>query len=125
MKQLHRNKRKFFYAKLNDVDMEEYIDPDGNRTGQYYPVRKAPIEMWGNISTPTGFANVEKFGSIVSYDIEITLEDPNTPIDETTVLWVYTNPEQDEPFDFMVRRVARSLNSATLQCAQAKVNNNA
>ena len=25
MKQLHRNKRKFFYAKLNDVDMEELI----------------------------------------------------------------------------------------------------
>lgn len=121
MKQLKRNKVRFYYSKLNSEEREEYIDPMGNRTGQYYPARTEPVEVWGNISIPTGFANVEKFGNIVSYDINITLEDPNIPIDETTVLWVYTDPNKGEPFDFMVRRVARSLNSATLQCAQAKV----
>lgn len=121
MKQLKRNKIRFYYAKLNSNERAEYIDPMGNRTGQYYPVRTEPVEAWGNIAPPTGFANVEKFGNIVSYDINITLEDPKTPIDETTVLWVYTDPNQGEPFDFMVRRVTRSLNSATLQCAQAKV----
>lgn len=121
MKQLKRNKVRFYYAKLNSTERVEYIDPDGNRTGQYYPARMEPVEIWGNVSAPSGFANVEKFGSIVSYDINITLEDPNTPIDEETVLWVYTDPLKGEPFDFEVRRVARTLNSATLQCAQANV----
>lgn len=131
MKQLKRNKRKFYYA-INDPDAkaEEIIDENGYRTGEYYPIRIDPVEVWGNISIPTGFANIEKFGNIVSYDIVITMEDPNTPINESCVLWVYNNPNNTdengnpEPWDFMVRRVARSLNSVTLQCAQAKVKYN-
>lgn len=122
MKQLKRNKQKFYYALENpDEAVEEIVDENGYPTGEYVPRRLEPIEIWGNISVPTGFANIEKFGSIVSYDIVITLDDVNTPIDTTSVLWVYTNPNNDEPWDFMVRRVARSLNSVTLQCAEAKV----
>lgn len=124
MKQLLRNKQKFYYA-LSDNELEEVLDEQGQGTGEYAPKRLTPIEVWGNISVPTGFTNIEKFGSIVSYDIVITLEDKDTPINDNTVLWVYTDPEKNEPWDFMVRRVARSLNSATLQCAEAKVTYNA
>ena len=131
MKQLKRNKQRFYYALENTDDLvEEILDENGQGTGEYAPKRLDPIEVWGNIATPTGFTNIEKFGNIVSYDIVITLEDRDTPINESTVLWVYTNPNNvddngnAEPWDFMVRRVARSLNSATLQCAQAKVNYN-
>ena len=125
MKQLKRNKQRFYYALLDTEDLvEEILDENGQGTGEYAPKRLDPIEVWGNIAVPTGFTNIEKFGNIVSYDIVITLEDKDTPINESTVLWVYTNPNEDEPWDFMVRRVARSLNSATLQCAQAKVNYN-
>ena len=125
MKQLLRNKRRFYYA-LNDPEdlAEEILDENGQGTGEYAPNRLEPVEVWGNISIPTGFANIEKFGNIVSYDIVITLEDVETEINESSVLWVYTNPNEDEPWDFMVRRVARSLNSATLHCAQAKVDYN-
>lgn len=125
MKQLKRNKQRFYYALLDTDDLvEEILDENGQGTGEYAPKRLEPIEVWGNIATPTGFTNIEKFGNIVSYDIVITMEDKDTPINENSVLWVYTNPNEDDPWDFMVRRVARSLNSATLQCAQAKVNYN-
>lgn len=121
MKQLLRNKQRFYYALENsETQYQEVLDDEGQGTGEYYPIRLNPVECWGNISTPTGFANIEKFGNIVSYDIQITLEDVNTPITTTTVLWVYNDPET-EPWDFMVRRVAKSLNSVTLECAQAKV----
>ena len=122
MRQMKRNKQKFYYANLDtDTQVEEILDDNGQGTGEYSPMRLEPIAVWGNISTPTGFANIEKFGNIVSYDIVITMEDKDIPINESSVLWVYTNPNEDEPWDFMVRRVARSLNSITLQCAQAKV----
>ena len=122
MKQLKRNKRKFWYAKY--LGKTQITDDSGLMTGEVTTLYTEPVECEGNISFPTGFANVEKFGTIVSYDILITLEDPDTPIDETTVLWVYNRDPLTEPFDFEVRRVARSLNSATLQCAQAKVTQN-
>lgn len=122
MKQLVRNKRKFWYAKYNG--RTPILDENGLQTGESAIAYTEPVEIEGNISYPTGFANIEKFGTIVSYDILITVEDPNTPIDETTVLWVYNRDPLTDPFDFEVRRVARSLNSATLQCAQAKVTRN-
>jgi len=122
MKQLVRNKRKFWYAKYNG--RTPILDENGLQTGESTIAYTDPVEIEGNISYPTGFANVEKFGTIVSYDILITVEDPDTPIDETTVLWVYNRDPLTDPFDFEVRRVARSLNSATLQCAQAKVTRN-
>lgn len=125
MRQLKRNKQRFYYALTDSEDMiEEILDESGQGTGEYAPKRLDPIEAWGNVSVPTGFANIEKFGNIVSYDIVITMEDKDTPINENSVLWVYTNPNEDDPWDFMVRRVARSLNSVTLQCAQSKVNYN-
>lgn len=122
MKQLKRNKRKFWYSKY--LGKTAITDENGNLTGESAVSYSEPVECEGNVSFPTGFANVEKFGTIVSYDILITLEDPDTPIDETTVLWVYNKDPETEPFDFEVRRVARSLNSATLQCAEAKVTRN-
>lgn len=122
MKQLKRNKRKFWYSKY--LGKTAITDENGNLTGESTVSYSEPVECEGNVSFPTGFANVEKFGLIVSYDILITLEDPDTPIDESTVLWVYNRDPETEPFDFEVRRVARSLNSATLQCAEAKVTRN-
>ena len=133
MKQLKRNKRKFYYANyVSDADLQDtYTDGSTSYdlyTGEQQVYYTQPKEVWGNISVPTGFANVERFGSIISYDLNITLEDPDTEIDERTVLWVDKDPFDSDrnvtPFNFLVRRVARSLNSSTLQCAQAEVQGN-
>lgn len=117
-----RNIKPFYYAKLDEEQqVVEILDDEGRGTGEYAPVRMTPTKTFGNISVPTGFANIEKFGNIVSYDLLIVMDNVNTPINESTVLWVYNDPNKDEPWDFMVRRVAKSINSVTLQCAQAKV----
>lgn len=130
MKQLQRNKHRFYYAKyLSDAEVTSTMTIGGEEYetygGETHVSYTDPVECYGNISVPTGFANVERFGSIVSYDINITLEDPNTPINEQTILWVDKEPYDSAgnvtDYNYLVRRVARSLNSATLQCAMAEV----
>lgn len=124
MRLLRRNLVPIWYSK--NIGAGEVYDDDGNPTGEPYSVFSTPEMVMANVTTPTGFANVEKFGSIVSYDVQIVVEDADTPIDETTVLWVGIDPEIVNgqftvPYNYLVRRVARSLNWATLECAEVEI----
>ena len=68
-----------------------------------------------------------QFGESESYDKVIVLDNPNTPIDEYSTLWVDTLPLLNEdgstetPHDYVVKKVARSLNSVSIAISKVIV----
>ena len=129
MRTLVRNKTKFYYA-LYDK-REEITDEYGNKTGQYELIYGNPVMMFGNISSAVGSIENRPFGESESYDKVIVLDNPNTPIDEYSHLWVDTLPLTHEeigegaepiPHDYIVKKVARSLNSVSIAISKVDVN---
>ena len=116
MRCLQRNKTPFYYAPF--VSRERV----GNG---YKPVYGDPVAMRGNISPATGSTSVEQFGNNVEYDKVIVIDDPNCPIDENSILFVEveptTNASGDYVYDYIVKRVARSLNSVSIAISKVKV----
>ena len=86
MKCMDRNKTPFYYALYNTKT--EIEDDYGNKTGQYELSYGNPIRCKANISAAMGETQSRQFGDSISYDKVITLDDPNTPINEYSVLWI-------------------------------------
>ena len=124
MRCMIRNQSKFYYAPY--IDSIETIDEYGNGTGEYEVSHGNPIKAFGNVSSARGETQARQFGESESYDKVIVLDNPNIPIDEYSILWVDTLPRLNEdgttetPHDYVVKRVAKSLNS--LSIAISKVN---
>ena len=133
MRCLARNKRIFFYALHNG--QTELIDEYGNATGQYKVSYTDPVETKGNVSAAQGEMQTRQFGESETYDKVIVLDEPNAPIDEYSILWVDSQPEltvkgqlaTDEngeiktPHDYIVKKVARSLNSVSIAISKVNV----
>lgn len=127
MQMLKRNQRIFYYALYEGKT--PIVDEYGNVTGEYIIQRGHPNSYKANISSATGETSTRLFGENESYDKVIVLsnDDVAEQIDEYTVLWVDTFPELDEegntetPYDYIVKKVSRSLNSTALAIAKVKV----
>ena len=133
MRCLTRNKSTFFYA-LQDK-APEIIDEYGNATGQYSVLYTDPVRMNGSISDASGKLESRQFGDSEVYDKVIVLDNPLAPIDEYSILWVDSLPELtadghlvlDEnnevktPHDYIVKKVARSLNSVSIAISKVAV----
>ena len=126
MRCMVRNKSKFFYALY--IDKQELKDEYGNTTGEYEVIHGNPVGALGNVSSARGETQVQQFGESESYDKVIVLDNPNTPIDEYSILWVDTLPHlnndgtTDTPHDYIVIRKAVSLNSVSLAIRKVHVN---
>ena len=125
MRGMVRNKSKFYYASyIGDTEVK---DDFGHSTGEYNLVYENPIKMFGNVSAAQGEMQNRQFGESESYDKVIVLDDRNTPIDEYSILWVDTLPHLNEdgstdtPHDYIVRKVARSLNGASIAISKVDV----
>lgn len=132
MRCLNRNKKAFYYA-LYDTKIP-ILDEYGNESGQYEVKYHKPVRDKANISAAVGETNVRQFGEDEAYDKVIVIENPDTPIDEYAVLWIDTLPQLTEdgelarnekgevitPWDYVVKKVATSLNSVSF--AVSKVN---
>jgi len=144
MKTLKRNQRTFWYC-LYDYKIP-IIDQYGNESSEEIVVYSEPVEAKANISQATGQSNTEQFGNLENYDKVIVTDDLNIPIDENSVLFIDKEPEfteavtidyqesetllgedtatpvtvQTPKYDYIVRRVAKSLNSVSI--AVKKVN---
>lgn len=119
-----RNKTAFYYALY--TGQTEIIDEYGNATGQYSVIHGDPIKAFGNISAAQGEMQTRQFGDSESYDKVIVLDDVNTPIDEYSILWVDTPPAlvggiTDTPHDYVVKKVARSLNGVSIAISKVSV----
>ena len=133
MRCLARNKCTFFYAQQNG--QTELIDEYGNASGQYKVIYTDPVEIKGNVSAAQGEMQTRQFGESETYDKVIVLDNQLAPIDEYSVLWVDSLPEltvkgqlvTDEngeiktPHDYIVKKVARSLNSVSIAISKVIV----
>lgn len=124
MRCVMRNKTSFYYALY--TGQTEIIDEYGNATGQYSVQYSDPIKSLGNVSAARGEIQSRQFGESETYDKVIVLDDPNTPIDEYSILWVDTRPALTDgvtttPHDYIVKKVARSLNSVSIAISKVAV----
>ena len=125
MQGMVRNKRKFYYALY--IDADELTDEYGNVTGEYGVLHGNPVEAKGNVSSARGEMQSRQFGESESYDKVIVLDNPNTPINEYSILWVDTLPllnadgTTNTPHDYIVKNVARSLNSVLIAISKVNV----
>ena len=133
MKCMGRNKIKFFYALYEDKT--SITDDYGNVTGEYDIQRGKPTEFYANISAAKGETQTRQFGENESYDKVIVMDSDAPPIDEYAVLWVDRIPQLDEngdlavnekgevitPYDYIVKKVAKSLNVVSLAISKVSV----
>jgi hypothetical protein len=130
---MERNKVRFFYALYES--RQEVIDEYGNVTGEHEVKHGNPIECYANISAAKGETMSRQFGEDESYDKVIVMDNSAPEIDEYSILWVDTEPELDAdgalvlneqgevatPHDYIVKKVARSLNSVSYAISKVKV----
>ena len=128
-----RNKSYFHYALYDG--QTELKDEYGNVTGQYQISYTNPVKTLGNVSAAQGEIQSRQFGDSETYDKVIVLDNPSTPIDEYSILWVDTVPELTEdghlalnkkgevktPHDYIVKKVARSLNGVSIAISKVAV----
>ena len=125
MRCLLRNMRTFYFARYDRK--EELVDEYGNKTGEYEVIYGNPVKCKGNISAAQGEIQSRQFGDSESYDKVIVLNNVDIPIDEYSILWVDTLPNvienvTDTPHDYIVKKVARSLNSISIAISKVDVN---
>lgn len=122
MKLMKRNLTPIHYCLY--AERTPLLDADGNESGEYTVGYSEPIELRCNVSPATGYAQVNMFGNLESYDKVIVTDDMGCPIDENTVLFIDKEPEfrDGKPiFDYTVRRVAKSLNTISYAVSKVKV----
>ena len=133
MRTLNRNKRRFFYALY--LDKVPIQDEWGNNTGEYKLLFSKPIESFGNISAARGETSTQAFGENEIYDKVLVMDSEAPPIDEYSILWIDSLPRLNRsgellldenqkvltPHDFIVKRVAKSINSVSFAISKVEV----
>ncbi len=118
MRSLKSNQQPVFYRLFEGE--EEIIDEFGNSTGSFIPKYGSLRSAMLCVSPNKGSSEVNQFGSSEDYDRTITTADANCPIDENAVLWV-DGADTDEPWNYIVKLVARWKNSAQYAIKQVTV----
>jgi hypothetical protein len=123
MRCLERNKKPFYYCLyLREEDM---TDSAGDYSGETRIVYAKPVLAKYNISPATGNTSTEQFGNDIQYDKVIMLDDMSCPIDENSVLFVDSEPSYGKDgnprYDYVVKKVAPSINSISIAIAKVKV----
>lgn len=133
MRCMNRNKVKFFYSLYEG--REPITDEYGNVTGEYDVKHGNPTEGYANISAAKGETQTRQFGESETYDKVIVMDNEAPPIDEYSVLWVDTSPQLNEdgslavdeegnvltPHDYIVKKVAKSLNNVSIAISKVNV----
>lgn len=133
MRMMVRNKSEFYYSLYKEKIPK--TDEYGNVTGEYDIIRDNPMKFAANISAAKGETSTRQFGESESYDKVIVMGNDAPPIDEYTVLWVDRTPQVDEdgalalndddevitPHDYIVKKVAKSLNSVSIAISKVTV----
>lgn len=133
MKCMQRNKSSFFYALYESK--KEIEDEYGNATGEYELKYGNPKQFFANVSAAKGETSTRQFGESEDYDKIIVFDNEAPPIDEYSVLWVDTKPSLNEdgslvkddngnavtPHDYIVKKVAKSLNVVSIAISKVNV----
>lgn len=127
MKCMRRNKQTFYFARF--IDKQDIVDEYGNVTGEHELIYDKPQIAKANISAAKGETSTREFGESESYDKVIVMDKDIYDIDEYTELWVDTSPRLDKdgnatvPHDYIVKKVAESLNSIAIAISKVTVSN--
>ena len=111
MRVVNRNRRPIAYAFYEGTT--ELTDENGNFTGEFQVNYSDPVRALMNVSGGRGQANVRLLGIGSEFDRTIVTDDLETPFSTDTVFWIETDPDND-PFDYRVVRVARTINQVVL-----------
>lgn len=128
MRSLQRNRQTIWYRLLTG-DPEPITETDewGNvlDTGENTQQYSDPVEMKINVSQATGAAITEQFGNLDNYDKVLVTTQMDCPINGTTLLYIDTTPTQTNgtwsPHDYVVRRVAKSINGISIAVRKVDV----
>lgn len=118
MRSLRINQQPVFFRLFEGE--EEIIDEYGNPTGSFIPKYGALKSAMLCVSPNKGSSEVNQFGSAEDYDRTMTTADAKCLIDENAVLWV-DGADTDEPWNYIVKLVARWKNSAQYAIKQVTV----
>ena len=113
---LRRNEKVFHY-KLYTGKTE--IMKDNLFTGEYTLTYGTLTECRGSISSSKGMSERWEFGTQLDYDRVIIVHDVNCPITENSILWI--DAATNAPHDYIVKRVAKSLNHVAIAIRQVTV----
>lgn len=133
MRCMNRNKVKFYYALYES--REPIMNQYGKPSGQHKVIYGNPIEEYANISAAKGETQTRQFGENESYDKVIVMDLDTPSIDEYSILWVDTEPQLNEdgslavndkgevitPHDYVVKKVAKSLNNVSIAISKVTV----
>lgn len=117
MRAQRRNEIEIWYA-LYEGNVP--ILKNGRLTGEKKQVYSAPVSLRANVSAAKGAADVEMFGIDTPYTKTITTCDISCPIAEDSALWIDADPLA-EPYNYVVVRIAKSLNSITYAVREVDV----
>ena len=120
---MERNKTAFYYCLYKGK--KSVVDENEDETGETQVVYSEPFSLMANISPATGNTSVEQFGNSLQYDKVIVVDDVSCQIDEYTALFIDKSPAFDVDgvplFDYIVKKVARSLNSVSIAISKVEV----
>jgi hypothetical protein len=130
---MNRNKVKIHFAQY--MGREPILNEAGRKTGQYRVLHGNPIETSANVSAAKGETQTRQFGESESYDKVIVMDIISPAIDEYSILWIDTEPKLNEdgslvvnengeivtPHDYVVKKVAKSLNSVSIAISKVNV----
>ena len=123
MHTLARNTKKIAYALYSGST--ESKDSDGQYTGEHEITYASPVFVRMNVSASRGSAEYEPFGIETNYTKIMVTDDMSCPIDEHSILWVENasalENDPTTPHDYIVVRVAKSLNHITYAIREVKV----
>ena len=126
MKALAINKQTLWYSLCTGKN--PVYDANGLLTGEYKMGYATPVKAKMNISPANGRVAFEAFGIATNYDKTIVTDKMDCPIAEDTVLWIGIEPTSvvngttvNNPYNFVVNRVAKSLNSIVYGVTEVSV----
>ena len=118
MRLLKRNKQQIYYKLY--VDKKPIKNEYGHETGEYEVIYSDPESLKVNISPARGETSTRQFGDYLNYERVIITDWMECPIDESSILWV-DNLDTSKPHDYIVKRVAKSLNSVSIAVSKVSV----
>lgn len=136
MKCLNRNKVEFYFSLYEGK--QPVVDENGRKTGEYQTKHGDPVQGYANISPAKGETQTRQFGEDYSYDKVMVLEKDAPVFDEYSWLWIDKMPLLDEngalavddegeiitPHDYIVKKVAKSLNNVAYAISGVTVSGN-
>ncbi len=118
MRTLERNKQTIYYALYEGK--EPLTDEYGNPTGEYEVLYSEPVLLKINVSAARGEYSTRQFGETENYDKVLVTDDINIPITETSLLWI-DDTDTSKPHDYIVKKVAKSLNIVAIAVSKVSV----